>query len=512
MGEEVRFALLFGRLVDLYRANPSATDDQKVALRTLAEITGHRSMTLRLSDGNLYVEGTPIPPDTPFASLLVQQLTAHELAAVVVAYGAPAIEMLHLVRAIAADPTDPVGDTDAAARIRDSEAVSIALITGAGARAAQERRAVRVSDAIASGGLSMSGRTSPGDRQITGARDGTTFDDIVKRPGEPVAAPASLSESVGRLHDVGAGPQLTAQLDAVQKEIEKALRDDNLSRAFEGILALIKNEAAASSENAKRAYGIAVRRSLTADILRRLVPFMLDELYTEDVLQITRRAGAEGTRAMLQHLAQAQSFAERKAYLAALRTIEEGTDIVASMLSHGEWYVVRNAADLVAELKIVEAVPLLGRVVEHEDERVRLSVALALAKIGTPETVRFLRAPLRDPDPKVRLAVARAIGGKGLGALSMLLVSAAEAEEDSEVLAEYYRALGRIGTPEAITALVEAAQSPKGFLARKAGPRRRAATQGLGLAGGDVARAALQELVSDRDREVREAAKAALQS
>ncbi len=509
MGEEVRFALLFGRLVDLYRANPNATDDQKVALRTVAEITGHRSLTLRLADGNLYVEGTPIPPDTPFASLLAEQLAAHGIAAVVVAYGAPAIEMLHLVRAIASDPADYGADADAAARIRESEAVSIALITGAGARAAQERRAVRVSDAIASGGLSLGGRPASGERQVTGARDGTTFDDIVKRPPPVVADPVSLSDSVGRLHEAGGGPQLTAQLDAVQKQIEKAFAADNLSRAFEGILALIKGEAAATSEEAKRPYGIALRRVLTPDALRRLVPFMLDELYTEDVLQITRRAGAEGTRAMLQHLAQAQSFAERKAYLTALSTIEEGTDIVASMLSHGEWYVVRNAADLVAELKIVEAVPLLGRVVEHEDERVRLSVALALAKIGTPETVRFLRAPLRDSDPKVRLAVARAIAGKGLGALSMLLVSAAEEEEDTEVLAEYYRALGRIGTPEAIGALVEAAQSGKGFLARK-GPRRRAATEGLALAGGDIARAALQELSTDRDREVREAAKAAL--
>jgi HEAT repeat protein len=511
MNEEVRFALLFGRLVDLYRANPNATDDQKVALRTLAEITGHRSLSVRLSDGNLYVEGIPIPPDTPFGSLLVQQLTAHGIAAVVVAYGAPAIEMLHLVRAIASDPTDPASGPDAGTRVRESDAVSIALITGAGARAAQERRAVRVSDAIASGGLSFGGGPSSRERQVTGARDGTTFDDIVKRTDEPPAVPVSLSASVGDLHDVGAGPQLTAQLDAVQKEIEKALREDNLSRAFEGILAVIKEEAAASSDEAKRVYGIAVRRSLTADTLRRLVPFMLDELYTEDVLQITRRAGADGTRAMLQHLAQAQSFAERKAYLAALRTIEEGTDIVASMLSHGEWYVVRNAADLVAELKIVDAVPLLGRVVDHEDERVRLSVALALAKIGTPETVRYLRAPLRDPDPKVRLAVARAIGGKGLGALSMVLVSAAEEEDDSEVLAEYYRALGRIGTPEAITALVEAAQSGKGFLARKGAPRRRAATEGLGLVGGETARAALHELASDRDREVREAAKAALE-
>jgi HEAT repeat protein len=206
-------------------------------------------------------------------------------------------------------------------------------------------------------------------------------------------------------------------------------------------------------------------------------------------------------------LAAAPTFAERKAYLAALRKIEEGADVIAGMLKHHEWFVVRNAADLVGELKIKEAVPMLGQISEHEEPRVRLSVALALAKIGTPEAVRFLSKPLRDTDRNVRLSVAKEIKGRGLGALSMLLVTATETEEDPEVMAEYYRALGRIGTPDSIRVLVDVAR-PGGLLkGRKEPERRRAAAEGLALAtDSDVARAALKDLSGDRDKVIREIA------
>ena len=95
----------------------------------------------------------------------------------------------------------------------------------------------------------------------------------------------------------------------------------------------------------------------------------------------------------------------------------------------------------------------------------------------------------------------------------MVLVSAVEVEEDTEVATEFYRALGRIGTPQAVQALIGVAQSTKGLLSsRKVLPRRFAAIEGLGLAGSPAAVAALRDLMEDRDRYVREAAQAALQT
>jgi hypothetical protein len=80
------------------------------------------------------------------------------------------------------------------------------------------------------------------------------------------------------------------------------------------------------------------------------------------------------------------------------------------------------------------------------------------------------------------------------------------------VLAEYYRALGRIGTPDAVRVLVDTAR-PGGMLkGRKEPERRRAATEGLALAeGSDAAREALADLSKDRDKSVRETARGGLE-
>jgi HEAT repeat protein len=93
----------------------------------------------------------------------------------------------------------------------------------------------------------------------------------------------------------------------------------------------------------------------------------------------------------------------------------------------------------------------------------------------------------------------------------MPLVSAASSELDPGVLGEYYRALGRIGTPDAVAALVKAAQEAGGLLSRKPVGPRLAAVEALGLAGGANAVAVLRELVQNRSADVRAAAAAALE-
>jgi HEAT repeat protein len=83
----------------------------------------------------------------------------------------------------------------------------------------------------------------------------------------------------------------------------------------------------------------------------------------------------------------------------------------------------------------------------------------------------------------------------------MQLVSLLDGEQDMSVKGEFYRALGRIGTPDAIQALKKAADPGGLFKARVSGPRL-AAVEGLSLAG-QGAEAALRELEKDGDKEVR---------
>jgi HEAT repeat protein len=197
----------------------------------------------------------------------------------------------------------------------------------------------------------------------------------------------------------------------------------------------------------------------------------------------------------------------------ALGKLGEGTSNVIAMLNHHQWYVVRNVADLIAELGIEEAIPELGKVADHEDSRVRKSVAIALARIGTPAAARHLHVSLRDEDPQVRMTVAGELKGSGFSGLIMPLANELEQEEDPKIREELCRALGRIGTPEAVRTLENVARRKgKMFTHQRPTGDRCAAVEGLALAGGDGARQVLRELTKDRDKEVRRAAQDGLKA
>lgn len=135
---------------------------------------------------------------------------------------------------------------------------------------------------------------------------------------------------------------------------------------------------------------------------------------------------------------------------------------------------------------------------------------MALAKIGTPETVRYVRAALRDSDPQIRTDVVKEIGGHGQAALVMSLVNAIDEESNDRVKAEYYRALGRIGTADAVQALAKGIKPKGGLFGGRSPAWRLGAVQGLVLAGGQQAVQLLQSLTEDRDKEVQKTAREGL--
>jgi HEAT repeat protein len=247
------------------------------------------------------------------------------------------------------------------------------------------------------------------------------------------------------------------------------------------------------------------------DIMRALGSLLLDPLYQQDVMEAMQRAGGVAVEHLLGLLIDAPTFAERRALLEALRGLREGKDQLVSLLNHHEWYVVRNVADLAGELGVEAAIDRLGVAVEHPDVRVRRSAGVALAKIGAPAAGKYVRKALRDPDREVRSEVAKAIGGKGFAGLGSAVTAVLETEPDPEVKLEFYRALGRIGTPDMVQFLRKAAESGGLLVGRKSTSIRVAAIQGLALAGGEAARDALRELSDDGEKAIRAEVKKALE-
>lgn len=100
------------------------------------------------------------------------------------------------------------------------------------------------------------------------------------------------------------------------------------------------------------------------------------------------------------------------------------------------------------------AVDEIAPVLDSSESEMRMAAASALGHLGEPRAVPALVEALSDPDPRVRTRVARACGTLGrAGAVSPL-----ETRLDDEAVSvrrEAARALGRIATDRALVALLD---------------------------------------------------------
>ncbi|HEY7686020.1 MAG TPA: HEAT repeat domain-containing protein [Gemmatimonadales bacterium] len=299
-------------------------------------------------------------------------------------------------------------------------------------------------------------------------------------------------------------------LAVLNRQVEAAMRQGKIEPAMQIVYNVVRVEQQVEDAALRRQYGIALRRMITRPMLDALSK-LVQVPHLEDAASIVlQRAGPDGVEVLLDLLATSNTVTERRGVFNALVGMKEGQDQLIHMLSHPQWFVVRNVADIVGELGLEAAIPALTKQLDHTDERVRKQVALALAKIGTRGAAEPLRRVLRDKSADVRRQAALGVGGRKASALAMPLVVALEEEKDPEVVRELIFALGRIGSPDAVQALIKIAQPSGKFFSRKPAALRVTAVEALRVAGTPAAAGTLQGLVSDSDKQVRVAAQQAL--
>jgi hypothetical protein len=342
-----------------------------------------------------------------------------------------------------------------------------------------------------------------------GSRVGNTGlmpDPVDRRPSGGQAARAEMLSALTRQP---AGPQVGDLLATLGQQVADAVRGQDFEGALQVLAALVDLEQRVP-EGVRRQYGIAFRRMYSKPLLHGLAGLVSSPGYQAAAVIVLQRAGADGVEVLLERLATEQAIAERRALFDALRHMRDGRSQLIHMLGDPKWFVARNAADLIGELGVEDAVPALAQLLNHGDERLRKAAALALAKIGTKAAGEPLRRALRDPSPEIRLQVAMGVGGPRAQGLAMPLVVALEEEKEEAVQRELVLALGRIGTSDAVQALIKVAQTGGRVFGRKPVALRLAAVDALRLAGSPAAAAALDGLSNDSDRQVGAAAQAAL--
>jgi HEAT repeat protein len=263
----------------------------------------------------------------------------------------------------------------------------------------------------------------------------------------------------------------------------------------------------AVTESASRMYLLELRRMLTRRHFAQFAKLAAVGNHREMATTVLRRLGSEATEVLMELLVETESLAERRGYYSALTRMDDGVDIIIHHLQHPTWYVVRNAAELCGEMGLARAVPELAKQVGHPDERVRKSIAVALNRIGTRDALEPLARMIKDGSPAIRIQVLGNLDGSRARPLAMPLAALLETEEHPDVLREILKALGRIGTPDALLALRRVAQGEVRRLGRRG---RLLAIEALGESG-DSAATVLRGFAADSDPEIAAAATRALE-
>jgi HEAT repeat protein len=299
-------------------------------------------------------------------------------------------------------------------------------------------------------------------------------------------------------------------LAVLNRQVEAAMRQGKVEPAMQIVYNVVRVEQQVEDPALRRLYGIALRRMITRSMLDALSKLVQVPHLEDAAGMVLQRAGPDGVEVLLDLLATSSTVTERRGVFNALVQMKEGQDQLIHMLSHPQWFVVRNVADIVGELGLESAIPALTKQLDHTDERVRKQVALALAKIGTRGAAEPLRRVLKDRSADVRRQAALGVGGRRASALAMPLVVALEDEKDPQVVRELIFALGRIGSSDAVQALIKIAQPSGKFFSRKPAALRVTAIEALRVAGTSAAAGTLHGLVGDSDKQVRAAAQQAL--
>jgi len=483
------FATLFARTLDLFR-DPTAKEGQKVQFRALVELLKLDAVTVTVDGGRLAVNGIPL--EGAAYAVLAQRLEFHSVGEIRIPAAPPAAEMFELLKALADQP----GEGDVSTRLRSTGAQQISV----GIQASVSH------DVAAAPAAAAPPPPPPPPADVPAILE----DESPAAFAPATAASRSSTDILAELQRKPTGPQVPDLLAVLSRQLETAMKANRLEQALAIVAGIVRAEQSIGDEARRRQYSIALKRIYTKPLLEGIAHLVPMPSQRDAALLALQRAGEGGVEVLLDLLVAAPTIDERRGIFQALTGMKEGTDQLVHMLGHHQWFVVRNVAELMGELGLEEAVPALARQLDHEDERVRKAVALALAKTGSRSAAEPLRRALKDKSAEVRIQAAVGVGGRKASALAMPLVVAMGEEEDEAVEQELMLALGRIGSPDAVQALIKFAQPGGKLFGRKPTALRVTAVEALRLAATPAAIGTLEGLGADSDKQVRAAAQAAL--
>jgi len=524
METPLSFARHYARLVSLLLYDAESHEALLESLGALVNVSKAGAVTIQARDWGLAVNGELVPDRYTGAQDLTAQLIGHSILEFTVVQGASPVDMLLLAHILASEPVPGDGGHNVLERLRalDARTVQIKVETLPAPRPATRASAERLPGMISDVSLFTSvaapqaaaSRIEQFEENGNGGDAATAPVADILRDQDPeqmfqaFSANHTPKGSMVKLFEQLDGARSTVAasrtLDALLKLAASSARKERYDIVADVFHGIIEREAKIEDRAIKRQFGMTIRRLSTPSQLKCVVDLLprRHESY-ERYMMIFERTEDAGVEALVDALMAAPSLTDRRVYYDSLLRLGTGIRTIIHMLGDARWYVVRNAVDLLGEMRAVEVEGDLIRLLEHKDDRVRTAAASALAKFGnsrvTPASVNGVNGlPAQGSS-----AISVATSGKSVDSL----IRALDREDDSRVQMAMLAALGQLGTPQAIEKLVEIARTDKGLLVKKRStPLRVAAVHALGQVNASGSLAALQSLLRDKEKAVRGAA------
>jgi hypothetical protein len=153
-------------------------------------------------------------------------------------------------------------------------------------------------------------------------------------------------------------------------------------------------------------------------------------------------------------LRDASSGATRRRYYEALIAVGEGASILLDALGDRHWYVVRNAALLLGELRHLPADQALVLQLRHADARVRVAVVQALARLEGSVARSGIETATRDGAADVRRHAWIALGASSFPPPAACVDEALRHERSVLVFRALFQCLWRHPNPDVQHALL----------------------------------------------------------
>lgn len=228
---------------------------------------------------------------------------------------------------------------------------------------------------------------------------------------------------------------------------------------------------------------------------------------------ICARVGPAATDALKVHLeAEAVTPARTRATAIIRAYGARAVGRLGSLTGSSKWAAQRNAAEVLGEIAVAEAVPLLQPLLRGHDARVTTAAVRALSNIKDPAAARAVHMVLRAATGDQRRAVVGALVAQRDARVVPVLVRILDDSDpfsaDHALVLDTLGALSQVGDDHAVPALTTLMRKKKVFARKKSRALKEQALTALRAIATPAAARAIEDAAKTGDRMLRKLARA----